>query len=410
VIPAYVLLALSVWVADGTLPGLPLVVAALWFLVKAWRQPIAPSRRTLAIALAICLLAALIRKPAIYLDASRWPFFAASLALGAVLLAGVVVPRASIRAALAAALTISALQGVAVIVRSPSPKIDVFVIEREGARALLAGKNPYSASYKNPYDPDETRAFFGDERTTLDAYPYPPLSLYATTASQALGGDPRWVLLAAQLAAALILWLIALRTGHPPWLALGVAGLWLLHPRGLFVLEQAWSESLLACALVCLTYALVCENAVAIALALGASLALKQYAVLLVPLVRARIRPILAAFVLAAAVTLPLLWRDPRAFLDDVILFQLRQPFRMDALSFPALVAWATGWHSPAFLAPVAAAGVIAATWRKSRFALASALTLCALFLCAKQAFCNYYWLASALVLAGGATIAPDGR
>ena len=92
--------------------------------------------------------------------------------------------------------------------------------------------------------------------------------------------------------------------------------------------------------------------------ALGLFFAIKQYAVLLAPLafllVDARPGPVRRretllllgkAVLLAAALTLPLaLWNLP-GFLNDVVLFQARQPFRIDSLSYAARWAMATGAH-----------------------------------------------------------------
>jgi hypothetical protein len=55
----------------------------------------------------------------------------------------------------------------------------------------------------------------------------------------------------------------------------------------------------------------------------------------------------------------------------------------------------------------------MALCWRRlrgspHRFAFAAALVYGAFFLFAKQAFCNYYYLDGALLLAAGATLPPD--
>jgi hypothetical protein len=57
----------------------------------------------------------------------------------------------------------------------------------------------------------------------------------------------------------------------------------------------------------------------------------------------------------------------------------------------------------------VGAAAALAAVWRKSgpdepwRLPMAAALVYMAFFLCAKQAFCNYYYFAGSVILSGAA-------
>ncbi|MDP9000184.1 MAG: hypothetical protein M3O46_08750, partial [Myxococcota bacterium] len=116
----------------------------------------------------------------------------------------------------------------------------------------------------------------------------------------------------------------------------------------------------------------------------------------------------------AGAITLPFFVWSPSDFVDDVVLCQLRQPFRADALSIPAFVAWATGWQAPGALAPVGAALAIALTWsrlrsdsRPSSLPLCAAIVFMSFFLCAKQGFCNYYYFAGVLILGAAALFEP---
>src|SRR5207249_8115978 len=70
----------------------------------------------------------------------------------------------------------------------------------------------------------------------------------------------------------------------------------------------------------------------------------------------------------ALAVTLPLALVDPSAFVRDVVLFQIRQPFRWDSLSFLAWLARVTSAPLPAWWGFLALAAVTAlALWRAPR-------------------------------------------
>jgi hypothetical protein len=111
---------------------------------------------------------------------------------------------------------------------------------------------------------------------------------------------------------------------------------------------------------------------------------------------------------------LPLFVWGPHDFVKGVLLFQLRQPFRPDAMSIPAFVASVGGGRAPGVLALAGALAAGAFSWKRvskdapaSRLPLATAFVYMAFFLCAKQAFCNYYYMIGVLVLGAVALLAP---
>jgi hypothetical protein len=294
------------------------------------------------------------------------------------------------------ALALAAAIGAGVIVRSPAPRIDVFVLEQGGADALVNGANPYSITYPNPYSADETKQFFSTPRAELSDYPYPPLSLIATTLGYLAGGDVRWALLATQLAIAGLLFALARRNAYPLPIALAV--LHLVHPRGPFVLEQAWTDSLPALAWLATLY---WRNAPA----LGLFFAAKQYSFVALPLIVRDLprRTIVIALAIAAAVTLPFALWDLHGFVEDVVVFQFHQPFRLDAMSVPALIAVVTGLQAPGLLSFASAGAATAWLYRKRAAAIAVCLVYLAFFLGATQAFCNYYYFVGVLLLGAAA-------
>jgi hypothetical protein len=153
--------------------------------------------------------------------------------------------------------------------------------------------------------------------------------------------------------------------------------------------------------------------------ALGLLVAVKQHLVIALCLTRwlrrepergrSTVSMLLVACATAAVVTLPFLVWDPAGLWLSVVVLQLREPFRADSLSVLSYFA-AHGWQpAPAALlaGPLAAlaAGLGLAWWRLPRtpagFALGLGTTFFLLFLCSKKAFCNYYFLVSALLMAG---------
>ena len=308
--------------------------------------------------------------------------------------------------------------GVWLIQASPKPFIDTFVFQRDAVDALLSFRNPYRLQYPNIY-PDESNygpGLFVNNRSRF-GYPYPPLCLLFATVGKLVGGDFRYSqLIAMTLSGGLI---AALGKLHRiPMLA---ATLFLFTPRGFFVLEQSWTEPYL----VCLFAAVVLSArraSKATPWVTGLLLVAKQHAVFLLPLlwllpkaagVRNR-RPFFAkAAAIGAVVTLPWFLIRPMPFIRSVALFQFRQPFRPDALSYMALgslLGWGLVPQYSVFIAALAGIGL--ALWRSPRttagFCGAAALMYFGFFAIAKQAFANYYYFEIGLLCCAIAAASPQ--
>jgi uncharacterized membrane protein len=350
-------------------------------------------------------------------------------------------PAAVVRLRFPAVLALFAAMGAVVIVRTPRPFIDVWYFQQMGAGALLDGLNPYLVAYPNIYGPSTTNygpAVLSPDRLYVLGNPYPPLTVLLALPAVAVASDVRWVTLVLLVFSA---WAIR-RLGRGTILADLAAALLLFQPRTLFVLEQSWTEpAVLATVLASLLAADGWLRAaaggasarrwwIAAGVAGGVALASKQYApLLLLPVLlalpaRGRWRAAALSLAVAAALVVPFLLWDPRAFVRAVVAFQVAQPFRTDSLSWlaasvrlggPLLPVW------PAFLlaAIVLAIGIRAFPSRAAgtegagegggrslpldRAVLAGAGAWLALVLFNKQAFCNYYWLAVGLACAAGA-------
>ena len=307
------------------------------------------------------------------------------------------------RIAVVVLLATHSILGVWMIQSSPSPLVDVFVFQRESAAALREGINPYSITFPNIYGSSE---FYGpglvvDGRLMFGA-PYPPLSLLLSSVTDVIAGDVRFAqLIAMTLAGALM---ASTRPGPASGLA---AAVYLFTPRNFFELEQSWTEPFLVLFLAATVWCAVrCPRVMPYAF--GLFLAVKQYALLGLPLAALLVRPpwtftrlkplVGRALLVAAAVSLPLALLDPAAFVHSVVTLQFHQPFRANALSYLTLMIGSDG-HVPvgagaAFLAAAVVAGL--ALWRAPRtpagFALGLSATFLVFFGLNKQAFCNYYF------------------
>ena len=311
--------------------------------------------------------------------------------------------------------------GAIVLYASPTPGIDVWHLQQEGALVLLKGENPYGTLYPNIYGPGtpliDPSLLSPDGRYVI-TYPYMPLTLLLG-APVAWLGDVRWLMLAAVMFSAILI----RKLGHSSLEAELAGVFFLVQPQGFMVLELAWTEPV-ALAAILLTVVVVAHaqsertkegndlgwNWLHAGLAGAIAASSKQYAPLLIlPLLfalpfRARIKATAVAVCGTFIILLPFLLWDPSAFLRGTIEFQLRQPFRPDALSWLAAIVALGGPPLPSWPAFLLMGISLAMTLRRMislrQGVLVSATSWIVFVAFNKQAFCNYYWLATGLLCA----------
>jgi hypothetical protein len=127
---------------------------------------------------------------------------------------------------------------------------------------------------------------------------------------------------------------------------------------------------------------------------------------------RLRWRVTAVAAAVGVAIHLPFLAWDPGALWRGLVTFQIVQPFREDALSWPAALVQAGGPRLPAWIAFVASGvACVLALRRVARVSdalIAAAFSWLVLVVLNKQAFCNYYWLAAGLLCAAVAAVGAE--
>jgi hypothetical protein len=290
--------------------------------------------------------------------------------------------------------------GVQLFAASPSPRIDVWELHQQGARALLSGLPVYGGALHAV----DSHSF----ARTIDAYAYPPLNLLLTTAAYALTGETRHAQLVCVVLGAFLFWRAARRRVEPgnPLPELLVACL-VFHPRALFTLEQAWGEPLALPFLGAFVYFLGEGRRTAAAVALGLLCATKQHFVLYLPfallLPGVGWRGVALAVGTAVATFVPFLVWSPGGLWTDLVVHHLTNPFRADSLS---LTAWFhhQGVRLPGWLGFAGVVAVWALTLRSRHrpeaVLLGSALAFGVFFFLGRQAFCNYYYQVGATVLA----------
>jgi hypothetical protein len=370
----------------------------------------------------------------------------------------------------------------------PAPDIDVWHFQQIGGRALLVGRNPYTATYPDiyagradraPQPADDavadnnvgaggpadaggpataaaepaSRPVYGQGLTTGTTlrfgFPYPPVSLFLSTAGVKLAGDHRYAQAAALTLAGLLV--AAARPGR--WGALA-ALLLLFTPRAFFVLGRGWTEPFVVLFLAATLFC-ACRLPRLLPIALGLFLASKQYLAFALPLAwllvpssaatgagitgaggsgmgdigagdadshRGRRRNRRAAFLLlggallvAAVVTAPLALWDVRAFVTSTFTAQADAPFREDALSWLVWFYDRTGIKLGAWVAFALALASLAACLKWCpRSPAGFAVGLLAVYLpfiaFNKQAFANYYLFVIGAAVCGLALLRPQTR
>jgi hypothetical protein len=398
--------------------------------------------------------------------------FRLGLALAVLLvIAGVSGTRAFAAVWFPALLAVSLLLGFWMIHASPRPHIDVWMFQQDGARELLHGGDPYAMTFPDIYHstfPGHAAAY-GNGLVVNDrlqfGFVYPPLSLLLSTMGYVVAGDYRYAVAVALVPAAAVIGYAEggdadrvglARRGLVSKLA---AALLLFTPRVFFVLARGWTEPfvllLLAATVFIARQRMTREpaageavgrfphnsprvplkkwtshhNALPLAVALGLLIAVKQYAIIALPLSFLLLPPrwrwrdwfYLAgqAVAVAAAITVPFALWNLQAFWKSVVNVQLAGPFRWDALSY--LVWWGFHGHgatqpSTAFLCSIIAlaAALGLCVWRAPRnpagFSASFAFVLLLFLAFNKQAFANYYFSVIGAVccaIAAGGAEAP---
>ncbi len=405
------------------------VVAAAAVGLGLWatRRPVGslPGAAALAwIAALASTIAALVLDPGTFVDASasRSPFLVMSVAAIGVV-ASYAVDVLELRAEPAerrqswlsrarpvALLALAFGLGAWMLHASPSPAIDVWTVHQQGADAILHGRQVYAPGAIGTPDT------YSHARE-IDIYAYPPLTLLPTAAAYAVTRETRWAQLAAILVGAALLRATARRRGWPPPVPDLLMACLLFHPRGLFVLEQAWGEPLALPLLGGFTLAASTGRPRVAAVMLGLLCALKQHLVLYLPAL-ALLPGIDAAGAAIAMGTLlatyaPFALTAPTGLWNAVVVHHLKNPFRADSLSLTARL-WDAGILLPSWLGFAGAlASLGALAWIPRRLGpllLASSLTFLVFYLLGRQAFCNYYYLLGATWLFAAASLAePAG-
>ncbi len=278
---------------------------------------------------------------------------------------------------------------------SPTPRIDVWTVQQQGAHALFEGKNPFQEVHAGDTGP----------RTANDVpYVYPPMQLYVTAPAWKLVGDTRYAILAAALLLGFALRAIARRFGAaslPAVLEDAPALFVWCTPKFFFILEQAWVDPVQIAWVSALVLSAAYNRPWLTAVLAGLVVGAKQTMLIVAGLYGFGLRFSLKQWALAGAVALAtflpwMLW-DFGAWKHANFDFLSALPVRPDALTYITWVRRKFGVEIPYVLAfPVSATLIGLAAWKGprtiGRITMAVVASVTSFFVINKWAFANYYF------------------
>lgn len=299
--------------------------------------------------------------------------------------------------------TSSAIIQISIIIVSPNPRIDTFDILKLGSLGLAQGLNPYQMTFLPIYP-----------GVNPDYFSYTPGILLVTIPAVYLLTDHRLLFALANVATAIIWYLLMKKKvikdrslKNIPEL---LPAIFLFNPVTSFIVLRGWSDPIVIFLFTLIVFLVIVKKWDQIALIiLGVIITIKQ-TMLPVPIffmrwLRGKRFGLLTIFATALLITLPFFFWAPSDFLKDVIFFHLKNPVRHDSLAINTLFFQLTGVDIPDF--------ILLAIWFLSAFFIlryqknnlddafsAMSFWFLVFFLFNnKQAFVNYYYFISSLVL-----------
>jgi hypothetical protein len=280
----------------------------------------------------------------------------------------------------------------AVVFSSYRHFIDVGIMIQESSAHFLAGRNPYSSA-----------------TAWLPGFIYLPAGLLLPLPFYTIFGDTRFGSIVWELIGIGFIYQIARAELSPRFMKLAeqIILLFMLQPRSLFVIEQAWIEPVIVGMIAVTLYFFYYRFADSLTdIVLAILLAIKQYLLFIYLPVFILYnfkwkRYAITSFIFSLILFPFFIW-NPNAFYNQTVLHYLRIPIEPTSLGLTAYFAQ-QGIPIPRWISP-AAAGLVAIVLGLllKRFGLLGylhtlILTFFCLFIFGQQAFANYYYLISFL-------------
>ena len=286
--------------------------------------------------------------------------------------------------------------GIDTIRSSPVPAVDVWVVEMEGADALLHGENPFAVVSVQSTAPNHAGP--------SSPYVYTPLQLFVTTPAKAIAGDIRYAMLAAILVAGCAMRFAARRgsPSSPSFVEDAPALCYFATPKLFFILEQAWTEPVSVMFASLVVAAWVAKRPIATSVLLGLAFATKQTMIWMIPIACTALSltpaHVALAVGVAGATAAPFAIADFHALKFAQLDYLNLLPPRDDGLTLRTAMIDLLGISLPGVIGfGLAALASGLSAWRfrarPSDLMPAAVFSLLVFFFFNKYAFANYYFL-----------------
>lgn len=294
---------------------------------------------------------------------------------------------------------------------SPTPRIDVWTVQQQGASSLWEGKNPFQETHVRDTGP----------RTANDVpYVYPPMQLYVTAPAWKIWGDTRYSILIALVLLGFVIRRVATNAGAAalPAILEDAPSLFIwCTPKLFFILEQAWVDPVQIFWCAALVLALTSKRMWVAAVLAGLAVGAKQTMLVFVGLIGFGFgftwRQWAVAGGVALSTILPWAVWDFRAWKHANFDFLSALPVRPEALTYITWVRRKFGVEIPYAIAfPGAFIVAAVAAWRcrqaPGALTMAAVASMTVFFVFNKWAFANYYFTLLSLAALAGATALGD--
>jgi hypothetical protein len=293
---------------------------------------------------------------------------------------------------------------IAMVIASPSPRIDVWEMFQAVSRGLLHGHNVYTQHW-SPKLPGQATI-----------YAYFPGAAVVLTPFYALFGDVRFGVMFALLVSAGLIRRMA-RSQQ----AAAFGALLMLFPYLTFSVEESWSEPLTLVVLLLLVWAVKSQRHGWAIVALAVVLTFQQYDLIIVPLAAAwtdfGVKRTALSTALAAVFIAPWVLAAPNAFVQGAIVYNIHYAFAHVSLSLFHPLSEVSGALAYGALVVCVGTALVVAMKRVHNgesFLMGCAVVLVTLDLVDKVSRFNEWELAAGVALAAGAealgAVSPGDR
>jgi len=301
-------------------------------------------------------------------------------------------------------LSISTILRLLFIYVSPYPRMDTYDIIRLGSLGLIRGENPYQMTFIPISEPN----YKGVEP---NYFSYTPGILTFSVPAILLFKDQRIFFAIANIITSILLYLIIKRNKKiPNTYSLTLPLIFLFNPSSYFIILRGWTDPAVILFLTLIATSLVFnkfKNSVLILLAIVAT---TKQTLVFIPLfflsyLQKGLRALFIVGILSGFIVAPFVIWSPKDFLQDTVLFHFKNPVRHEALMINNLYYFLSGSDIPPIIliSIIVITGVFILKKQKRKteeIYLSMGLWYFTFFLFnTKQAFVNYYYFISSLIL-----------